>query len=408
MTRQQQVPISTIAPASASALQASTHGLAVVLLVVAAACIDSLPLATCSTEASSAVHVVSADGTQNAYTSNTMAAEATTTMRAIDTVDMKCVLNEAVPKPTATGREVLMKVHWSAVNRADTLQRKGTYPPPPGASPIIGLEASGVIESLGDACELGFAVGDRVMALLAGGGYAEAVAVDERLLIKVPDGMDLKTAGAIPETWLTAYQLLHFVGGVQAGDTVLIPAAGSGVGTAAIQLSVAAGATVVAVAGTDEKLATAKALGAAAGINYKEGAPIGDRVLEATDGKGVDLILDCVGASFWEEYAKAIKMEGRWVLYGLMGGPVVHGPILGAILRKRVRLEGTTLRTRSIEYKERLVRDMWAHAGPKFIDGSYKPVVATTFPLAEAQAAHEFVESNASHGKVMLQVVADE
>lgn len=328
------------------------------------------------------------------------------TMAAVEVVDGKCVLTRTRPVPSVAARELLVKVHWSAVNRADTLQRKGVVPSPPGVSDIIGLECSGIVEEVGADCELGFAVGDRIMALLAGGGYAEYVNVDERLVMRVPAGMDLKTAGAIPETWLTAYQLLHFVGKVEAGDTALVLAAGSGVGTAATQLAVHAGASVVAVAGAASKLETSTRLGAAATINYKE-EDVGERALAATDGKGVQLVLDPVGASLWTHCAKALAMDGRWVLFGLMGGPAPEGPILGALLRKRVRLEGTTLRTRPIDYKERLVAAFYATASSKFEDGSFAPVVDSTFPLERTQEAHDHVESNASHGKVMLQVAAD-
>ena len=246
----------------------------------------------------------------------------------------------------------LSQVYASAINRADTLQRKGLYPPPPGASAVLGLEAAGIIEAIGNDCELAFKVGDKVMSLLDGGGNADFVVTDERLLMPVPAayaaGWEL--AAATPETWLTAFQLLHLLAEVTDGDTVLVHAGGSGVGTAATQLAVAAGATVIVTAGSQEKLDVAARLGASVGINYKTD-DFSEKVLEATAGKGVSVILDCVGGSHWEKNLASIAVDGRWVLYGLMGGKEAVGPALGGILRKRIRLMGTTLRSRSIAYK---------------------------------------------------------
>ena len=238
---------------------------------------------------------------------------------------------------------------------------------------------------------------------ISAGGYSEFVAVDERHLLPIPDGTSVVDAGAIPETWLTAYQLLHFIGKVQAGDTVLVLAAGSGVGTAAIQLAVAAGATPIAVAGTAAKLEHAKSLGAVAGFNYKEGG-YAEGVRAATGGKGVNVVLDCVGASLWAQNAEAIAVDGRWVLYGLMGGPAPEGPVLGQLLRKRVSLLATTLRARSDEYKAELVAGLTSVL-PKFSDGSFKLVIDKTFEgLKQVQAAHEHMESNANTGKILVKV----
>ncbi|XP_064611597.1 LOW QUALITY PROTEIN: quinone oxidoreductase PIG3-like [Liolophura sinensis] len=240
--------------------------------------------------------------------------------------------------PTLKRAEVLIRVVCTAINRADTLQRKGGYPPPPGASEILGLEAAGMIHQLGPDCMAGWKVGDRVMALLPGGGNAEYVAAHEDQLIAIPSGMSFDTAAAIPETWLTAFQLLHTIGKVQAGDWVLIHAGGSGVGTAAIQLSLLAGAKPIVTAGSQAKIETAKSLGAVAGFNYKEG-DFSEKVTQATGGSGANLILDCVVRSFWEQNVKLIAVDGRWVSYGLLGGPKVEGNLLGFILRKRIQLD---------------------------------------------------------------------
>ncbi len=235
------------------------------------------------------------------------------------------------------------------------------------------------------------------------GGHGEYVAVDETHLMPVPEGVDITTAGGIPETWLTAYQLLHTIGGVQQGQHVLILAAGSGVGTAAIQLAVAAGAKPIAVAGSAAKLENAAKLGAVAGFNYKEGG-YGDAVKEATGGSGVDIVLDCVGGSLWGENAQAIAVEGRWVLYGLMGGPTPDGPVLAHLMRKRVRLEATTLRARSVEYKAALVAGLTPLL-PKFTDGSFTVVVDTVYDgLQSVQEAHERMQSNANVGKLIVKL----
>lgn len=227
--------------------------------------------------------------------------------------------------------------------------------------------------------------------------------VDESHLMQVPEGVDMVTAGGIPETWLTAYQLLHTIGGVKAGDFVLVLAAGSGVGTAAIQLAVAAGAKPIAVAGTAAKLENAAKLGAVATFNYKDGG-YGEGVKAAADGRGVNIVLDCVGGSLWGENAQAIAMEGRWVLYGLMGGPSPDGPVLAHLLRKRVRLEATTLRARSDEYKAQLVAGLTPLL-PHFTDGSFSVVVDTVYEgLDKVQEAHERMQSNANMGKLIVKL----
>jgi len=229
------------------------------------------------------------------------------------------------------------------------------------------------------------------------------VVVDESHLMPVPEGVDITTAGGIPETWLTAYQLLHTIGEVKAGQYVLVMAAGSGVGTAAIQLAVAAGAKPIAVAGTAAKLENAMQLGAVAAFNYKEG-PYGEAAKAAAGGKGANLVLDCVGGSLWGENAQAIAMEGRWVLYGLMGGPSPDGPVLAHLLRKRVRLEATTLRARSDEYKAGLVAGLTPLLS-HFTDGSFSVVVDTVYEgLDKVQSAHERMQSNANMGKLIVKV----
>lgn len=257
-------------------------------------------------------------------------------MNAVLAQDGKCYVGQR-PVPSLREKEVLVKIAYTAINRADTLQRTSKYPPPPGCTDILGLEATGTVAALGPGTSGRWALGSRVMALLPGGGNAEWVAVHEDHLLAVPEGMPWATAAAIPETWLTAYQLLFMVGQLRAGETVLIHAAGSGVGTAATQLAASAGATVIAVAGADSKLEVAKSLGASATVNYKTTPAFSAAVLEATGGRGADLVLDPVAASFWKENAAAIAQDGRWVLYGSMGGLNTEGNLLGMV-RERPRL----------------------------------------------------------------------
>jgi len=314
---------------------------------------------------------------------------------------------EEEPVPVPVDRQVLIRIHWTAVNRADTLQRRGAYPVPPGESTVLGLECSGEIAALSEGCELGsFKVGDRVMALLGGGGYGEYAVADERSIMRVPEEMEMKSAGAIVETWLTAYQLLHFVGRVQAGEHVVVHAAGSGVGLAACQLARQAGAVPIATARTAAKLEVAAEHGAAKTIDTSSTPDWAAEVLAFTGGRGADVILDPVGASYSEANAKAIAVDGRWAVYGLMGGAGLEVEnALGVLLRKRATIVGTTLRSRTLEYKGDLVAAFWGLAGPLFKDGTFKPIIDTTLPLEKANEAHALMEQNANTGKILLQVV---
>ncbi|KAK6168892.1 hypothetical protein SNE40_020054 [Patella caerulea] len=307
-----------------------------------------------------------------------------------------------VPVPTPLEKEVLIKVVASAINRADTLQRKGLYPPPPGSSDILGLEAVGIVHQLGTGCTR-WNVGDPVMALLPGGGNAEYVTAHEDLLMKIPDSINFTAAAAIPEVWLTAFQLLHTIGKVTKGERVLIHGGGSGVGTALTQLVKLAGGIPIVTAGSLQKLEKAKSLGAVAGFNYKT-EKFSDGVLAATSGKGVDIILDCVGGSFYEQNIEVIAMEGRWVIYGLMGGGSINGDILSKLLRKRITITGTTLRTRSIEYKRELISNFTRVAMPHFESGYLQVVIDTIFPLDKLSEAHAMMESNTNNGKIIIQI----
>ena len=218
------------------------------------------------------------------------------------------------PKPGPN--EVLVKTHASSVNRADTMQRKGVYPPPPGATQVLGLEAVG--EVVEDAH--GWHAGDRVMTIVAGGGNAQYFVSPANLLIPIPSAMSYNEAAAISEVWLTAFQLISYIGKIQPGQTVLIHAGASGVGTALIQLCKKIGAKAIVTAGSEEKIEYCKSLGAMDGINYKTTPEFSEKVKELTQGAGVDLLLDPVGASHFEQNLASLKIDGTWILYGLMGG----------------------------------------------------------------------------------------
>lgn len=301
--------------------------------------------------------------------------------------------------PLASTSEAIVAVYATAVNRADVLQRRGRYPPPPGETSILGLEAAGVVQG-------GVQHGKRVMTLLAGGGYAEKVAVDRRLLMEVPDSLSLTDAAAVPETWLTAFQLLFHVAQAKRGEKVLIHACGSGVGLAATQLAVRAGLHVFGTGGEATKRELCLALGGTAAFDYREEGSFTDGVLRATGGKGVDVILDCVGGAHVAANSAVLAEGARWVCYGLLGGAKVPGdaPLLASLLARRASLLTSTLRGRDLDYKRALTHEFAQHALPLFATGQYKVVVDSTFPLEEAQLAHERMERNQNVGKIVLLV----
>ncbi|KAA0148084.1 hypothetical protein FNF29_06879 [Cafeteria roenbergensis] len=319
-----------------------------------------------------------------------------TTMRALvakpgaDGTPAVEVVDRPVPVPGPA--EVLLRVVATGTNRAEIMQAAGKVPLPAGATDIMGLEAAGVVVALGsDAASLSTAggappaIGLRAIAIVTGGGQAEFVCVPVTALVPVPAGLPLEVAAALPEQWTTAYQLLFEVGGldVAGGDeTVVVYAAGSGVGTAALQLLRMTGRRSVAVAGRADKLAKAAELGAAVTVNYKEDAAWADTVAAAVPG-GAHLVLDCVGGSFFESTAKLLRTDGVWVLYGLLGGPSAPGPALGMLLRKRIQLRATTLRARSDAYKAGLAAGLAANVMPRIA----APSAAATSVSATGDAA---------------------
>jgi putative PIG3 family NAD(P)H quinone oxidoreductase len=303
------------------------------------------------------------------------------------------------PDPQPATDELLVRVHATAVNRADLLQRRGGYAPPPGASPILGLELAGeVIAPAGD-----WQAGDRVMAVVTGGGYAELAAVPAGMALRIPERCSYEQAAAIPEAFLTAYLNLFTLGRLQRGESVLVHAGASGVGTAAIQLARAAGAHVFATAGSDEKLALCRQLGAELATNYKR-EPFQERVAEATQGRGVDLVLDFVGAPYWEANMAALAAGGRLMLIGFLGGSRGEFDI-GPIMSKSLTVAGTTLRRTPLPRKIALARAFAEFALPRFERGELRPVIDAVYPIAQAAEAHRTLESNSNAGKVVLSVI---
>jgi NADPH2:quinone reductase len=308
-----------------------------------------------------------------------------------------------IPEPSPGPEDLVVRVRATALNRADILQRRGLYPQP-GPKPefeIPGLEFAGEVVATG-ARVVSFAVGDRVMGLLSGGGYCEKVVVHERLASRIPDSLSFEDAAAIPEAFITAHDALLQCSLV-AGETVLVHAAGSGVGTAAIQVAKAMGASLVlGTAGSAEKLDAARALGLDVGINYKD-ETFADRVAAETGKRGVDVILDFVGASYLEGNIRSLAEKGRMVVIGLMGGFSGDLP-LGQLMQKRLTIRGTLLRSRSLEEKAAATRAFEKSVLPHIASGRIRAVVDKVLPLADAAEAHRMMESNANFGKIVLRV----
>ena len=320
-------------------------------------------------------------------------------MRAITITDDSDLLLTDVPAPRPGPGEVLVRVAAAGVNRADLLQRAGHYPPPPGASEILGLEVSGTVAALGEGVT-GWAEGDEVCALLAGGGYAELVAVPAGQLLPAPAGLDLVDAAALPEAVCTAWSNLVGTGRLRAGETVLVHGGSGGVGSAAIQLAFAVGARVLTTAGGPERTARCRELGADVAIDHRTQDVVA-AVEEATEGRGVDVILDVLGAGGLDQNVRSLATGGRLVVIGTQKGR--KGEIdLGRLLTKRASVHATTLRARPLEEKAAIVADVRERAWPLLDDGRLRPVVAERLPLAEAARAHELLDSGAVFGKVLL------
>jgi putative PIG3 family NAD(P)H quinone oxidoreductase len=305
----------------------------------------------------------------------------------------------AVPRPKQ--REVLIRVKAAGVNRPDVLQRKGLYPPPPGASDILGLEVAGIIEKVGPGVR-GFARGQKVCALLTGGGYAELAVAPVETLLGVPGKLTFAEAASLPEAFFTVWSTVFDIGRLQEGETVLIHGGASGIGVAAIQLAKAFGAKVIATAGTDEKVKLCKRLGAKWAVNYQKQDFV-EEAKAATKGKGVDLVLDMVGGDYIQRNISALALDGRLVFISFLNGASV-GVNFAPVLTKRLTLTGATLRARPLPYKERLRNVLLQKVWPLLYKGKIRPVADSAFPLAKAADAHRRMESGAHAGKIVLTV----
>ncbi|MFF3262954.1 NAD(P)H-quinone oxidoreductase [Streptomyces sp. DT20] len=304
-----------------------------------------------------------------------------------------------VPDPVPGEGEVLVDVVSSAVNRADVLQRQGFYNPPPGASPYPGLECSGRISAIG-AGVTGWSVGDEVCALLAGGGYAEKVAVPVGQLLPVPAGLDLVLAAALPEVTATVWSNVFMVAHLRPAETLLVHGGSSGIGTMAIQLAKAVGARVAVTAGGPGKLERCAELGADILIDYREQDFV-EEIGRATDGAGADVILDIIGAKYLDRNVQALAVNGRLAIIGLQGG--AKGELnLGALLSKRAAVTATSLRGRPLAEKAAIVAAVREHVWPLITDGVVRPVVDRTLPMSDAAEAHRVMESSTHIGKVLL------
>lgn len=306
-----------------------------------------------------------------------------------------------LPDPEPGPGEVVLQVAAAGLNRADLLQRQGFYPPPPGASDVIGMECSGTVAALGEGVT-GWTVGDQACALLAGGGYAERVAVPAGQLLPVPEGIDLVTAAALPEVACTVWSNVFMVAGLKPQETFLVHGGAGGIGTFAIQLAHQLGATVLTTAGTAEKRAACAALGADVTIDYREQDFV-EVVQKSTDGHGADVILDNMGASYLGRNVTALATEGRLVIIGMQGGTRAELDI-NALLRKRGAVIATALRSRPTEEKSAICASVVEHVWPLVAEGLVRPIVHGTMPLGEVAAAHALMESGTHSGKILLTV----
>jgi putative PIG3 family NAD(P)H quinone oxidoreductase len=306
-----------------------------------------------------------------------------------------------VPPPPLGPEDIRIRVHATAVNRADLLQRQGMYPPPPGASAILGLECAGEVIEVGSGVA-GWQVGDRAMALLAGGGYAQEVLVHHGSAMHVPPEMSFEEAGAFPEVFLTAFLNLFVLGEIKPGGAALVHGGGSGVGTASVILLREAGLRSLITAGSDEKCRRCRQLGADVAINYRAG-DFAAQVREATGGRGVNVVLDSIGGKYLASNLDSLAVDGRLVIIGLIGGAKAEIN-LAALLLRRLRVIGSTLRARSVGEKAEITSRFLERFGEALNAGRIKPVVDRVLPLEQAAEAHRVVQSSVHFGKVVLAV----
>ncbi|EAQ02101.1 quinone oxidoreductase [Pseudooceanicola batsensis HTCC2597] len=308
------------------------------------------------------------------------------------------------PRPVPAAGEVLIRVHAAGVNRPDVVQRRGAYPPPPGVTEIPGLEVAGTIEALGEGMTH-LSPGEAVCALVAGGGYAEYVAVPAGQVLPLPEGFDMVQAAALPETFFTVWANVFELGGLKRGESLLVHGGSSGIGTTAIQLAVALGARVFATARSPEKVEACRALGAQVAIDYTQ-ENFADRLLEVTEGAGIDVILDMRGGDFFPENLRALAYRGRMVSIASLAGREVTLDI-ALMMRKRAMITGSTLRGRPVAEKAAIARELLDQVWPLFATSPMRPQIAEVFPLARAAEAHERLETNTVVGKIVLDCLQD-
>ncbi len=308
---------------------------------------------------------------------------------------------EEVPTPEPRSDEILVKIEATAVNRADLHQRAGYYPPPEGVPDILGLEMAGTVEASGKNVER-WRRGDQIFGLLPGGGYAEYCLIPEKMAMLIPQNFDFTTAAAIPETFLTAYQALKWLGELERTETVLIHAGGSGVGTAAIQLAHNFfNARIITTAGQQQKLQACKDLGADYAYNYHN-QNFAKETISALGENAVDLIVDFIGAPYWEENIEILNTDGRLVYLSFLGGHELPNMSLAPILKKRLKIMGSTLRSRTEAYKIKLTQEFARHTLPMFERGALKPVIDKVYDWQQTEDAHRYMSENKNTGKIVL------
>lgn len=305
-----------------------------------------------------------------------------------------------VARPVAGNKELLVQVKCAGTNRADIMQRQGKYPPPSGASEILGLEVAGIVEQVPENSK--FKIGDKVFGLISGGGYAEYATIHEEMAMTVPENFTFEEAAAISEVFLTAYQALIWLGELKPNETVLIHAGASGVGTAAIQIAKEIGAKVIITA-SKGKHALCKALGADHAFDYKD-ASFFDQIRKASGNKGIDLIIDFIGKDYFHQNIDTLKVDGRLIMLAAMSGGNISDFDLRKILIKRIHIKGSTLRSRSLDYQIQLTNDFKRFADKLFITQKLKPVIDSIFNLEDVVEAHKRMEQNKNAGKIILRI----
>jgi len=304
------------------------------------------------------------------------------------------------PTPEPRSNEILVKHRATAINRADLLQRRGGYDPPEGESSIMGLEMAGIVTATGSAVSK-WSEGDEVFGLLPGGGYAEYSTLHENMAMPIPGGLTFKETAAVPETFITAYQALFLLAELQPGETVLIHAGASGVGTAAIQLARSVVSEIFVTCGKPHKAEACKKLGADYAINYTK-EDFAEQIAQITNDQGIDVILDFIGANYWQQNLSSLALDGRLILLGLLGGHITDGFSLLPVLKKRISLIASTLRSRSLEYKINLTQKFKDDFLGKLAAGEISPVIDSVLHWHDVEQAHERMAQNKNTGKIVL------